>query len=414
LSNQKSAILYLLKNVSGNQSQVKKGPQVPPKPAASTSGAAENLTASNQVNQRKPLKQPPLRSATGPWLEVKQKRQQKGKTTVELTGTNSNDVDSGNIDMEQRGNLQDKPQDKQLDPFATAVREAERSVVIYNLNLGQSPLLNPTTISSKVTSALIKAAADNLEGEHNGSLQIAGEMVSDLISQVKAMNLFGKGTKPCKDPKNPSKDGTFYTVPVKLSFNNKQVAKAVNDMLRQKYKLSTSVPYHKSLKKAITLAHDRVSNSNPGKQVLISLDAANKCLKPFVRDPPFNRRRSGPSNWVATGGVIALPYEAFDPKLKELSEDFSLPTSPTLVSGDTRVTGQSYSGNTIARPKPPSPRQQQLADRLAEQLSQEAQEVISENPIPINVTTPPSAEVGMETSDSVDVEKVPSGLRPNS
>jgi hypothetical protein len=296
LSNQNSAILYLLKNVSGNQSQVKKGPQVPPKPAASTSGSAhENLTVTNQVNQRKPLNQPPLGSATGPWLEVKQKRQQKGKTNVEPTGTNRNDVDSGNTDMEQRGNLQNKPQDKQLDPFATAVREAERSVVIYNLNLGQSPLLNPTTISSKVTSALIKAAADNLEGEHNGSLQIAGEMVNDLLSQVKSMNLFGKGTKPCKDPKNPSKDGTFYTVPVKLSFNNKQVAKAVNDMLRQKYKVSTSIPYHKSLKKAITLAHDRVSNSNPGKQVLISLDAANKCLKPFVTDPPFNRRRSGPS-----------------------------------------------------------------------------------------------------------------------
>jgi hypothetical protein len=154
------------------------------------------------------------------------------------------------------------------------------------------------------------------------------------------MNLFGKGTKPCKDPKNPSKDGTFYTVPVKLSFNNKQVAKAVNDMLRQKYKVSTSIPYHKSLKKAITLAHDKVSNSNSGKQVHISLDEANKCLKPFVRDPPFNKRCSGPSNWVSTGGIIALPFEAFDPKLKELSEDFSLPTSPTLVSGDNRVAGQ--------------------------------------------------------------------------
>jgi hypothetical protein len=117
---------------------------------------------------------------------------------------------------------------------------------------------------------------------------------------------------------------------------------------------------------------------------------------------------------VATGGVIALPYEAFDPKLKELSEDFSLPTSPTLVSGDTRVTGQSYSGNTNVRLKPPSPRQQQLADKLAEQLSQEAQETNSESSIPINVTTPPSAEVGMETSDSVNDDNDPSGLRPDS
>jgi hypothetical protein len=416
LSTQNSALLYLLKNeCSGSQPQVKKGPQVPPKPATSaTLPAGENMTVTNQVNQRKPLKQPPLGASAGPWLEVKQKRTQKGKDADEPTGKNRNEGYSSNTDADQRGNQQERSQDKQLDPFAMAVREAERSVVIYNLNLGQSPLLNPTTISSKVTSALIKAAADNLEGEHNGSLAIAGEMVNDLLSQVKSMKLFGKGTKPCKDPKNPSKDGTFYTVPVKLSFNNKQVAKAVNDMLRQKYKVSTSIPYHRSLKKAITLAHDRVSKSNPGKQVLISLDAANKCLKPFVRDPPFNKRRSGPSNWVSTGGIIALPFEAFYPKLKELSEDFSLPTSPTLVSGDNRVAGQPYSGNTNVRLKPPSPRQLQLAERLADQLSQEGQDENSEKLTDVNVTTPPLAEVGMETCDSVTDESNPSGLGPDS
>jgi hypothetical protein len=53
------------------------------------------------------------------------------------------------------------------------VKNAEKAVVIYNLDLGQAPLLNPATISSKVTSALIKAAADNFK-ECGNSTAAAG------------------------------------------------------------------------------------------------------------------------------------------------------------------------------------------------------------------------------------------------
>ncbi len=170
-----------------------------------------------------------------------------------------------------------------VDTFDTAVREAERSVVIFNLNLGQSPLLNPATISSKVTGALIQAAAKNADCRHGNASAIAGEMVNDLLSQVKSMDLFGKSTRLCKDPKNPSLDGTFYTIPVKISFSNKQVAKQVNEILQKQYKVSTSIPYHKTLEKAMTMAHDKVSQANPGKQVLISLEASKKFSLSAIR-----------------------------------------------------------------------------------------------------------------------------------
>jgi hypothetical protein len=74
---------------------------------------------------------------------------------------------------------------------------------------------------------LIKAAADNFT-ECGNSTPLAGEMVNDLLSQVKSMDLFGKGTKPCKDHKNSGNNASFYTIPVKLTFGNKQVSKHVN------------------------------------------------------------------------------------------------------------------------------------------------------------------------------------------
>jgi hypothetical protein len=432
ISSQNNIIQYLLKNdsrsVTSSYEQVKIGPPVAPKPSKPTTAndnqnqvnlanAGNQQSRGNTGNSRKPLKQAPLGNSTGPWLEVTQRK--KNRDNASLSDNNTGTESEKNAQGSE-GSQVNRNSGKSSDPFADAVREAERSVVIYNLNLGQSPLLNPNTISAKVTTALINAAAENLKGECGNPTEVAGEMVNDLLSQVKGMNLFGKGTKPCKDPRNPTRNGSFYTVPVKLSFNNKQVAKAVNDLLRQKYKVSTSIPYHRTLKKAITLAHERISKLNTGKQVLISLDAANKCLKPFIRDPPAGARRSGPANWVAAGGVIALPFEAFDPKLKELTEDFSLPTSPTLVlNNPPRVNGQPYSGNTNIRLKLPDDvalknglAKQVVDDPESETESNEAGGSDSEDK---EESGSPDMGENMEEDGVLQNEKnSPSGLRPDS
>jgi hypothetical protein len=202
----------------GDGKPVKQGPPVLPKPAKNSTGLQVNQS---KANSRKPLSQPSLGIVAGPWNEVTSKRNHKEKKTNGKENSNA----IGNPEIPDDG------QNSAPDAFSVAVREAERSVV--NLNLGQSPLLNPVTISSKVTGALIQAAAANVSPNHGDATTIAGEMVNDLLSQVKSMDLFGKSTRPCKDPKNLALDASFYTVPVKLSFNNKQVAKQVNDILRQ-------------------------------------------------------------------------------------------------------------------------------------------------------------------------------------
>jgi hypothetical protein len=300
-----------------------------------SSASANQVSGRSQLtaaeNNRRTLKQKPLgqNDGNGKWQEV---------ISHKNRGNKKSTTDKG-----PEGELESQVESP-IDHFANAVKNAEKSVVIYNLDLGQAPLLNPATISSKVTSALIKAAANNFK-ECGNSTSAAGEMVNDLISQVKSMDLFGKGTKPCNDPKNPDRNGTFYTVPVKLTFSNKQVSKHVNEILRQKYKVSTSIPYHRTLKQAITMAHEKVSKKNPGKQVLISLDAPKKCLKPFIRDPPTSSYKKGESGWLSAGNPIPLPGEALNTKLKEVSENFSLPASPTPVqldrSGEYTITDSS-------------------------------------------------------------------------
>jgi hypothetical protein len=311
--------------------------------------AAESARAPNPgsgvneaaLNKRKPLKQTPLGNSTGEWTKVsnsKETKKSKQQATEQPSGSS----------LQQSQPPLSKVSNTGEDPFITAVREAERSVVIYNLNLGQSPLINPSTISSKVTAALLSSAANFFKEGDGDATALAGELVNDLLSQVKSMDLFGKGTKPCKDLRNPSSNGSFYTVPVKLSFQNKQVAKQVNEILRKQYKVSTSIPYHRTLKKAMSLAHDKVLANNKHMQVMISLDAANKALKPYVRDIPSGK---GKPRWIATGKSIPLPPDALDPRIKDVSEDFSLPTSPTFADGWDDSPLAPTSGNTTKRLK---------------------------------------------------------------
>jgi hypothetical protein len=311
--------------------------------AAETARAPNPGSGVNEaaLNKRKPLKQTPLGNSTGEWTKVsnsKETKKSKQQATEQPSGSS----------LQQSQPPLSKVSNTGEDPFITAVREAERSVVIYNLNLGQSPLINPSTISSKVTAALLSSAANFFKEGDGDATALAGELVNDLLSQVKSMDLFGKGTKPCKDLRNPSSNGSFYTVPVKLSFQNKQVAKQVNEILRKQYKVSTSIPYHRTLKKAMSLAHDKVLANNKHMQVMISLDAANKALKPYVRDIPSGK---GKPRWIATGKSIPLPPDALDPRIKDVSEDFSLPTSPTFADGWDDSPLAPTSGNTTKRLK---------------------------------------------------------------
>jgi hypothetical protein len=127
------------------------------------------------------------------------------------------------------------------------------------------------------------------------------------------MDCLGTSTRPNKDPRNKANNGKFYTIPVKLAFNNKPMAKQVTDLLRRKYKLSTSIPYHKSLKASITLVYKKLEMEHPGYQVKVNLDTVNRKLRGSIKAYP-------------------LPPEALDTKLRDIPTELSIPCSPTLES----------------------------------------------------------------------------------
>jgi hypothetical protein len=147
----------------------------------------------------------------------------------------------------------------------------------------------------------------------------------------------------------------------------------------------------------MNLAHEKIRKANPGMHVLISLDVNNKSLKTLVRETPG--RDSKPS-WAPLGNPIALPPDALNPKLKDLPEDFCLPTTPTLVVSTPGKT-QPQSGNTQIRLKVPEYLRQQLAEENKGKTQGSSSSEEGENEVfsdPGNLGSPGKDSAAMEVT----------------
>jgi hypothetical protein len=137
------------------------------------------------------------------------------------------------------------------------------------------------------------------------------DTIDDIIGMVKSMTLFGSGTRPNRNPLRPEENGKFYTVPVKFTFASKQIAIRVTEVLKGKYKLPITTPYHKSLRACFTHVQKKVRSMNPGYQVRVNLDVKNRLLKASVR--PADK-----APWELLTQTFPLPTEALDPKFQDV------------------------------------------------------------------------------------------------
>jgi hypothetical protein len=288
-----------------------------------------NTTQKNNGRQ-KPLQQAPLGGEN--WSTVVNK---KGKKANNTQGNQGN-KDTAKVPQETNVVSEEKS------PFNAAIKDAERSLLIFNLNMGQFPCMNPTTISNKVTSCLL-ALACKAEGSADGSPSTAAkEIVDDVLGMVTKMDLFGTKTAPCKIPGKPSENGSFFTVPVKLMFKDRRVAQSAAEILRKHLNLNSTTPYHRSLRAAINLAIAKTKVRHPGYQARVTVDSSKKLLKCFIRPDTIN-----PGNWSPAEKNIPIPPDAMDPSTRD-TKGMTLPTSPvSKVATPTRQhkTGEEEGGN---------------------------------------------------------------------
>jgi len=201
------------------------------------------------------------------------------------------------------------PEENRKKKFVAAVREAEKSVLLFNLDLGQVPIMNTSTISMKVTQDLAAKAA-LVEGKDTGrpSEEVV-TMLDDAVSLVKGMEFYGKVTKPFvnKGKTDDARNGKFCTLPVKLAFRDKETKQKAESLLRSKCKVQCTTPYPLNLRKAIRKAIEEEKGKFKEEFIQVRVDPEAGTLK-------VSRKTGGKTGgkWFNNYTTIQLDDSVFD------------------------------------------------------------------------------------------------------
>jgi hypothetical protein len=266
---------------------------------------------------------------------------QQAKKSRKLTGG----LFSSQVD--ERGKFKDPPasqakkvetdEEKKQRKFAEAIRDAERSTLCFNLNMGNKPIMNKSTISERATLALTTMAA-KVEGKN--SAVPSPETVAaldDVTSLVTSMELFGSNTKQYKGKEKDDKDKdditpAFCTVPVRYQFKDREQRVFAEKQLRDLCKVKCSTPYPAVVRECIKQVVNHVRESFPDDYIRVSVMVKDFALK-------VQRRPKGKDlPWITNPELLKLPNEALDVSLKKVPEGLKMFYLPSFDNDDDMVT----------------------------------------------------------------------------
>jgi hypothetical protein len=227
-------------------------------------------------------------------------------------------------------------QDPQVKKFKEVVREAEKSTLIFNLNMGTVPIVNQDTMSTKVTKALSDRAAQ-VDGM-NRSIPCEDTTLSldDVLSVVKGMKFYGKSTKTYRNPRDHL-SGSYCTIPVRYDFNDKETRTHAETVFREKCKVQCSTPYPLILRESIKQVVEQTKQKYPDHFVKVNVDTNSMQLL-IVRRPLLAKGDTSKKVWT-TDTPIPIPKECLDTKATKIPDGFKV----SLHSADVMDTSFSSS-----------------------------------------------------------------------
>ena len=222
----------------------------------------------------------------------------------------------------------------ELKRFKDAVKDAEKSTLIFNLDMGKVPIMNPESIAKKATLALTSMAAV-VEGKtHSIPSDDSVAAIDDVLSMSKGMKFYGNTTKTYRNPRDP-KSGSYCTLPVRYDFKDKDTRLRAEGVLRSHCKVNCSTPYPVILRDCIKQVLNHVKTGYPDNYVRITVDPNSFALK-VARRPPATELDPDPA-WKVHDRLIPLPKEALNISARKVPEGFRMPSKDMPDSPSRRI-----------------------------------------------------------------------------
>jgi hypothetical protein len=203
------------------------------------------------------------------------------------------------------------PGTKELkEAFATA----DRSAIIFDLDLGPSQVGNRQSLSRSLAAGIRAAALAAAEGS-GGDPAEAVRVAGDALSCAGDVTFLGQATRPYKNGRdgNDPKNGSFHTMPVKFEFEDRQQRIYFEQSMR-KCKLRASISLPPFMQKERTAFDKALRERYPDQLIMVRPDPDRVAL-------------------------IAFKKKDKDPKWVECSETWIIPPSAVFAGRDDPPTG---------------------------------------------------------------------------
>jgi hypothetical protein len=212
----------------------------------------------------------------------------------------------------------ESPEEIKKRKFAEAIKEAERSTLCFNLDMGNVPLQNKTTIQEKAALALTSMAARK-EGKNSAvPSSDAITAIDDFASMVTSMEFYGSNTKQYKG----KTDKPFCTVPVRYHFKDRDTRVFAEKTLRDTCEVNCTTPYPAIVRESIKQVVDHVKKSHPEDFIKVNVMTKEFGLK-------ISRRPKGKDlPWYTYPDIVPLPEAALDVTARKVPEGFRIETFP--------------------------------------------------------------------------------------
>jgi hypothetical protein len=204
--------------------------------------------------------------------------------------------------------------------FREAIKDAEKSTLMFNLDMGRVPVMNTETMRKRATLALTAMAA--AKEKKNGPVPSPEtiEALDDVLSLVNNMELYGDTTKTYRHPTDKN-SGLFCTVPVRYDFQDKDTRIRAEAILRKSCGVQCATPYPPFVKECIRQLVQRVKRQFPDNYVKVHVDTRDMVFL-VARNPPKDDPDPG---WKYRIGDIPIPREVMDLRNRRVPKGWVLP-----------------------------------------------------------------------------------------
>ncbi len=228
---------------------------------------------------------------------ISQKPPGKSYADVTVTGESKN----SNIPRQRLRSLSQV--DNRPKKLRQAISKSEKSVTIFDLDLGPVPIINRETLSKKVTLILHEKARS--AGIYKDSPTAAAESMDDILSCA-SIDILGKGSKLFFNTKDTTdvRNNKMCTVPIKLTFRDRNMRVQAEQTLKKVCKVKCATPYPKKLRVFMDKFVKECKVIRPDCFILAKVDIEKLCITAKTRTD---------SGWIDVDHKVTIPVDLLDP-----------------------------------------------------------------------------------------------------